>query len=308
MSVTETLTVSDLIEDTLEKLYRTGERPRVVTMQGGSVLSDSGQTQFTVAAQDQDLLNVTDVVEFGQELVLITAKSADATPVFTCIRGYSNTTPGAYPTGTVGLKNPQWGRRQVRRSLDRYFDRAGNLWLPFITSGVFNPTTDKYYVELPSTTMRVLEVTYMHPTTGRLVYIDNWNFFERVPTGVVTSTKVLRTPSVVDSTDDLMVTYQESYSYTSTDVDDDEADTVEVPVGSQDLASQYACAYLLAGRELSRSEVDHVEEWNQEQVQRAGVNLRLLRDLWGQFYRAVDESRRLHHVPRHRPYRKIRHV
>ena len=74
MSVTETLTVSGLIEDTLEKLYRTGERPRVITM-GTTNLADSSTVLFTVQSGDEDLLSVTDVVEFGDELVLITAKS-----------------------------------------------------------------------------------------------------------------------------------------------------------------------------------------------------------------------------------------
>lgn len=304
MSVTETLTVSGLIEDTLEKLYRTGERPRVITM-GTTNLADSSTVSFIVNSGDEDLLSVTDVVEFGDELVLITAKSSASTPVFTASRGYANTVAGSHAIGTVGVKNPQWGRKQVRRALERYFDRAGNLWLPNIVSDVLNTTTDKYFVEMPTDTMRVLEVSYMHPTSGRIVYIDNWSFHPRIPTAKITSGKAIRTPAVIDESDDLLVTYQTAYSFTGTGTEDD---TIAVPVGSQDLPCQYGAAYLLAGRELSRTEVDHVEEWNQEQAARSGTNIRLMREMWGQFYRSIDEARRLIDVPRHRPFRKMRHV
>lgn len=304
MSVTETLTVSSMIEDTLEKLYRTGERPRIVTM-GATNLVDNAAVSFTVQSGDEDLLNVTDVVEFADELILVTGKSSATPPVFTASRGYANTTAVGHAVGAVGQKNPQWGRRQVRRALERYFDRAGNLWLPNIVSAVKNTTIDKYFVEMPADTMRVLEVSYMHPTSGRIVFIDNWTFHPRVPTAKVTSGKALRTPAIVDESDDLLVTYQTAYSFTGSG---NEADTIVVPVGSQDLPCQYAAAYLLAGRELSRTEVDHVEEWNQEQAARSGLNIRLMREMWGQFYRSIDEARRLIDVPRHRPFRKMRHI
>jgi hypothetical protein len=304
MSVTETLTVSSMIEDTLEKLYRTGERPRIITM-GSTNLVDNAAVSFTVKSGDEDLLNVTDVVEFADELILVTGKSTAEPPVFTASRGYANTTAVGHSVGAVGQKNPQWGRKQVRRALERYFDRAGNLWLPNIVSAVKNSTIDKYFVEMPADTMRVLEVSYMHPTSGRIVFIDNWTFHPRVPTAKVTSGKALRTPAIVDESDDLLVTYQTAYSFTGSG---NEADTIVVPVGSQDLPCQYAAAYLLAGRELSRTEVDHVEEWNQEQAARSGLNIRLMREMWGQFYRSIDEARRLIDVPRHRPFRKMRYI
>ena len=214
---------------------------------GTTNLADSSTVLFTVQSGDEDLLAVTDVVEFGDELVLITAKST--ANVFTASRGYANTTAGSHAVGTVGVKNPQWGRKQVRRALERYFDRAGNLWLPNIVSAVKNPTTDKYFVEMPADTMRVLEVSYMHPTSGRIVYIDNWSFHSRIPTAKITSGKALRTPAVIDSTDDLLVTYQTAYSFTGTG---DENDTIEVPIGSQDLPCQYASCYLLAVRPARR--------------------------------------------------------
>ena len=305
MSVTKMLRVGDLIDDALETLYRTGERPRQVTLRptGGGL--DTAGTVVTLDPGSVDLIQVTDVIEFGSELMLVTGKSGDAITEFTVNRGYANTIRGVHPAGSVGLKNPQWGRAQVRRAIARYFTRAGNLWLPKITSGVYRVEGEKLYVKLPKDTMRVLEVTYLHPETGRFVFIDNWTFHSRVPTSVVSTGKALRVPTPVEMEDDLMVTLQGVYSFTGPGTD---RDTIRVPVGSDDLPQQYAAAYLLTGRELSRTEVDHVEEWNQEQVIRSGVNIRLMRELWGQFYRSTDEARRLVDTPRYRSFRKIRNL
>ena len=69
---------------------------------GTTNLAGSSTVLFTVQSGDEDLLSVTDVVEFGDELVLITVKST--ANVFTA-RGYANTTAGSHAVGTVGVKN-----------------------------------------------------------------------------------------------------------------------------------------------------------------------------------------------------------
>jgi hypothetical protein len=101
--------------------------------------------------------------------------------------------------------------------------------------------------------------------------------------------------------DELIVTYQAPYTFTGTG----EAATVDVPLGSEDLAPLWAAAYGLSRREVSRSELDKIEEWNQDQAYRQGVNLRLVQQTWGEFYRRLDEARKIQYVPRHRPYRKM---
>jgi len=306
MSTTVQLTLNRLVEDTLDQLYEVTERPRVVTI-GSTALATTSDTSFTVQSGDETLLNVTDLVEWERELVLITAKSADATPVFTCARAYAGTIPSAHPTGTSGRKNPAWTRDQAARSVNKYFGRAGNIWLPVIVSQSMSPGLNQLFIEMPVTTLRVFEVRYMNPTSGRIIHIDNWWFEENLPTGDVTSTKAIRIPRTVSSTDQIIVTYQTAYVWSGGNTNPED-DTVDVPVGSEELPSLYGSAYLLAGREIARTDIGHTEEWNQDQVNRAGVNIRLLNAQWGRFYRSLDEARRIHDVPKRRPYRRLEHV
>ena len=86
MATTTTVTLGGLIDDTLEMLYRTSERPFQVTV-GSSALDSPTDTTLTV--DDASRVQATDVLEIGDELMLITAKSDDSTPVLTVSRGYA---------------------------------------------------------------------------------------------------------------------------------------------------------------------------------------------------------------------------
>ena len=56
---------------------------------------------------------------------------------------------------------------------------------------------------------------------------------------------------------------------------------------------------------MSRLDLDTLGEWNQDAAIRGGQNLRLMRELWGEYYRRLDEARSIYSVPKHRPYRKM---
>lgn len=298
MASSVSVSLGNLIDETLDVLLRPSEHPRRLAL-GSNALADLVDDKFTLAA-DSDLVNVTDVIEFDSELVLVTAKNADATPVFTCARGYLDTTAATHASGSVGRLNPQFPRSKVERVL-RQGVGVLNTWLPRISSAVFQRIEDQQYVEVGSDTIEVLEVGFFNEQTGRYTELAGWRFFEDVPDTVVGSTKLVRVPSSVTDDQDLVVKRVTPYSWSGTG----ELASVSVPLTADDLLPLYAAARLASGREVSRLELDKVEEWNREAAIRQGVNLRQVREMWTDFYRRLDECRRIQNVPRHRPYVKM---
>lgn len=298
MSTLTSVTLETLIEETLSNLYRIAERPLETTV-GSNALSDTSDTTLTLA--DASAVSVTTKLEHGSELMLVTAKSADATPVFTVKRGLAATTKAAAPTGTTVIVEPTWARSDIARWIKRCYSSVFNRYLPAKETQAMSRVTGDQYILMPADTMRTLSVRHMSSVTGRIVDIGQWQDEFDMPTSLVSTGKALRLGSFVEDDDELVVTYQVPYEWS----DDTEAATINTPIGSEDLAPLWVAAYALARREVSRSELDKIEEWNQEQAIRAGVNLRAVRDAWGEFYRRLDEVRSLHPVPRHRPYRKM---
>ncbi|HLT09277.1 MAG TPA: hypothetical protein VK028_00530, partial [Micromonosporaceae bacterium] len=62
------VTLGDLIEETLDSLYRAAERPAQVVM-GSRALEDEDDTEFTLSL---GTLAPTQLVEFGSEMMLVT--------------------------------------------------------------------------------------------------------------------------------------------------------------------------------------------------------------------------------------------
>lgn len=303
MATTSTLALGDIIDETLSNLYRAAERPRRVTV-GSNALSAS-TSDVTMTLSDWTGVQPSTVLEMGSEMALVTAVSADATPSITVAREYHGTTAAAHVAGSpVDIGPIPWPRADVRRWVERFFTGPANSWIPNITSAVFNRAPALQYVELPSDTVKPLSVRHMSTVSGRIVDIAGWQFEQDLPASVMTSGKALRLPTKIQDDDDLIITYQSPWAFT----DGTEAGTIDVPLGSEDLPALYAAAYGSMRREVSRAELDKIEEWNQEQAIRAGVNLRLVRDLWGEFYRRLDDARRVQEVPKHRPYRKMARI
>ena len=300
---TTTLTLGDLIDEALSNMYRPSERPARVTI-GSTALDTLSSTTMTV--DDSDLCPPTTILEAGDgEQMLVTAVSDDATPVVTVSRGYAGTTAASgWPTSSELLVEPRWGRANVTRWIQRWFSGPGNTYFPTITSETMNRETDLQFIEMPADTMRVIRVRHYSTMTGRIVDIGGWQLEERMPTDIASTGVALRLPSSIWNEDDLIVEWIEPNSWTGTGEDA----TNTVPVGAEDLPVLYAVAYGIARREVTRVELDKVQEWNQEQAARAGINLRLLRDMWGEYYRRVDEARKIQDVPKYRPYRKMTKV
>lgn len=296
-----TWTLSELTDEAMDLVYEATEHPRLVTL-GTDDLANASDNQFTLQSGDENLIAVTDVVEFGDELVLVTAKSTDATPKFTCQRGYLGTTAVAHTAGTVGRKNPPWARYQAQRYIKRFFDILAPQYLPNLQVLSLTPASDKSIVEIPANVMQVYEVRYSEPNSLKIIYIDNWVFHENLPTTVSSTGKALQLPAVVTDNDTILVTVSEPWEFTGSDP------SITVPDAMNGLAPLYAAAVMLTNREVGRTEVDQIEEWNDSAAIRQGVNLRLIRMIWQDFYRLLDEARRVVRVPRHRPYRPRRIV
>lgn len=324
MATTTQVTLQLLIDDALGLLARNSELPATVAV-GATAPGVSGTT-LTLASSDQwGRVNVSDVLEYGLELMLVTGKSADATPVFTVSRAYRNTTQQAINTGALLSPNPQWSRFELSRGIQKCLRGPLTASLPAITSTVVQPTTNQFYVSLPATTIKVLRVAYqLTQTVGTTPVrswrdVSGWQFEDDVPTSLpgVSTGKLLTIPARLaavglnapSSVLNLYITYQTKYAWAiGVNVPANESDTVDLPLGGEDLPSIYAAAYAVAGRELSRLQVDKVEEWNHEASVRQGVNLRMVSMFWQEFYRRLDEARRIQTVPRHRPYRKMSQV
>lgn len=302
MATTTTLTLGGLIDDTLEMLYRTSERPFQVEV--GSSALDS-PTDKTLTVDDADRVQATDVLEIGDELMLITAKSNDATPVLTVSRGYAGTQASSgHATNAVALINPPWPRSSISDWIQRCFKSVMNAQLPNRVSELMTRTTDQQWISMPENTMRVYSVRHMIGQTGRIIDVGGWQFEQDMPTGLVSTGKALRTPTSIENNDELVVVYQTPYSFTGSG---DEA-TISVPIGAEDISALWAAAYAVTRREVNRLDVDKIEEWNQEAAMRQGVNLRWARELWGEVYRRIDEAKSMQGLPKYRTYRKMPHL
>lgn len=309
MASTTTLSLGALINDAMNVLYRANERPAQVTI-GANALDTDTDTTFTLSSSAEwDQVHSPMIVENGQELLLVTAKSADATPVFTAARGYAGTPAAAAATGSTILVEPQWSRRRVRDAILRAFRRPLAAWLPAVATSVIAPATGKAYFEVPANTIDVLRVGYVDATTGGWFDLDGWDFVDDAGGASSTGKLVTLHPQVQALTNvasSLYITRQTPYVWSGGTAEPAEAETVAIPLGAEDLPSLYAAAYVMSNRELTRAEIDKSEEWTQEASIRQGTNIRMVSALWGEFYRALDEARRIQNVPRRIRYRKRR--
>lgn len=297
MPVTVPVSLGALIDETLDGLYRASERPRRLVV-GSDAVDDINDTQFTLSAGHAA---VTDMVEGGAELMLVVGKTQDATPVYTVARGYLGTDRETHPTGKALLLNPPYPRATVKRWVLRAINGLMNTELPYIETSSHQTIPVGGLIELPEDTIEVLAVRHYGVLDGRVADVGGWQFEDGLPASILASGKGLRVHSGVTPDDEVLVTVRRPYSFQG----EGEEATVQLPVAAQDIPVLWATAYGQSRREVSRAELDKIEEWNQEQAIRAGVNLRMIRDMWGEVYRRVDEAKRVHRLPKHRPYRKM---
>lgn len=307
MSTLVTLETDALIEEALAFMYRVQERPRQIALT--AAITDADATTFTVASGDSSTLPATTVVEIDSELMLVTGESSGT---ITVSRGYADTTAATHPITSPVLVSPQFSRREILRRIVQFFTGPANLFLPRYETATLSPASDAVsYVALPSDVVRVTEVRYYSPSAGRIVHIGNWEMHEDLPIDDFPSGKVLMLSTSVSNADEVLVTYTVPHYFLDASDDQiavsavDETSKIQVTFGVETLPALYAAACLITGREIARLEVDTIEEWNQEEAIRSGVPVRYINQLWQQFYRGVDEARRVQYRPRHRPYRKM---
>lgn len=303
MSALTTITLEELVEDTLSTVYHDSERPLRVAV-GSSPLATSSSTTFTLAIAPSSLA-VTDLLEFGEELMVVTAISADADPVYTVTRGYAGTTAlGGVATGEYISKQPLWPRIRVRDAILQYFKRDV---LPAITSEQYNiDSSTIQQITLPANTMRVLAVRFSNPLDGRIIDLPYWQFEDYLPAVIASTGKALRVSKTIVLADEIIVTRRIPWEFvTSQDLNPAAGDSILMPYGSQNLPVLYATAYLLSGREVKRSDLSSVGEYTQETAIRNGTNIRLVAARWKEFWAAVDDARSVQVIPKHRPFRKM---
>lgn len=296
---TITVSLGTLVDRALLELQSPMEQGLLVVLNADNL---SSTVDTTLTLTDGSGVNVNDMIQFGAELVLVTAKTTDAVPVFTVARGYYGTTAAIAAVGTVGIVNPPWPRVRIAEAIRRSFVRLEALGLPLIKAAAYTRTTGLQQVAIPEEVRRVLQVRYVATDTGKIINVDRWQFEDRLPTATFATGKVLILPTYVRNTDQLQVTYQAPYRWSTYPANPVEASTVDLPEGADDLPALYASAWLVSRREISRSQIDRSEEWNASENQKGGVSSTLPRVLWQEFYRALDETRRLNPAPIHRPY------
>ncbi|MDQ3222140.1 MAG: hypothetical protein M3Q75_01500 [Gemmatimonadota bacterium] len=248
--------------------------------------------------------NISDILEFGNELMLVTAKSGDLVPIYTVVRGYFGTTAIVHVAGEPGLINPTFTRKSAADGALRSFSamQAGDL--PILTTAQYTVVADPndmssgvLVVALPEDTLDVWYVRHGFEDIPRFRYM------EYTPTATYSTGKVLALPYGWDVTWKVDVTRQTAYRWSTHPAAPVEASTIQVPEGGEYLPSTYASAFLLTNREVSRSEIDRSEEFGRTVGIQQGVTRSVVRDAWQTFYRKLDEARRQNPPqPPMRPY------
>jgi hypothetical protein len=291
------VTLSDLIDRAYVELQSPDEAPRATTL-SSTITTGSTTLQVTDAAN----MARSDVLEIDGEMMLVTAVSADAVPVITVARSYYTTTAASHTAGAIVEINPRHPRFRIAESIRRSFPTLEALGLPLVETGTFNRATGLRYLLLPEETRDVRRVAYI-ASNGHWHPLDRWEFIDAAPTARFGGSKVLRTPSYVMDADDLEVTYTVPYRWSTHPAPPSEAATITMIEGSEHLPAMYAVAWQLGSREWSRGDIDRSVEWNQGEPSRGGVTAGQVRLAWQNFYRALDEARRLTPgTPMHRPY------
>jgi len=298
--ILSTFTMSDLIDEVLQNLYRVTEQPFEVAL-GSNNLSSVGDTSLTLAtADDWNSVNVGDILEFSSELVRVTAKTEDPTPVFTVRRSYDGTTAVVHAAGTIGAVNPNFPRHRLLPIVKRALYRL-DAWIPLVVTEIKLRTAGLQNVVLGADVRDVVRVMYHDTRTGLVDEVASWQFYDDLATADFTDGKVLTLPRWIADDTELHVTQVKPYTWSPNPPT--EASTVSLPHGSEGVVISYAAAYAASRREIGRLELDRTDEWSKVESARVQTPMSVIRELWQQLYRDLDEAKRLNTAPKRRPYR-----
>lgn len=294
---TETITVGDLVGRTLDILHRHTERPQTRAVSGVT------STQLTMA--DTLGLATGTLLEATYELLRVSSVSGTTVNLE---RAYGGT-PSAGNAFTSVAKDPLWARHSVVRAIS---DHLAGLYaqVPLVKNAEVTVAEGRQFIDLTALPdfWTPIRVGFFSATTGAFIDLPGWEFVDDIAAAAFPGvTRLLTLPGGLVTGEKVTVTYRALYTGVSYTTPNDAA-TVTVPLGARDLPALGAAARLLSNREVSRAEIDRVEEWTQEAAIRGGWTLRAVNQLWQEYYRRVDEVSRAvkETLPKHRPYRKMR--
>lgn len=295
-----TVALSELIDRVIYQMHTPIDLP-LATVSTMSMPALAYETDLTLG--DADMVSANDVLEIDSELLLVVNKTADLNPILTCSRGYYGTEVAEHAAGTVVKVNPRHPRARIAEAVRRAFPRLEALGLPLHDTKVYNRVPGLRQVELDADTRDVTRVSYVNGVTGLIVDLDGWRIYDQVPTSLSSTGKMLRLPRYIADDDDLYITRRVPYRWSTHPSAPDESATITMIEGTEDLPALYAAAWLVARRDIARTEIDRAEEWIAGEPSRGGVSSGVVRLMWQEFYRALDEARRLEPAaPLHRPF------
>jgi hypothetical protein len=298
--LTVTKTLDQLIDDTLGEVSRYDERGYRVVLDATGI---PGPSDTTIHLVDGARVSISDVIEFGSELVLVTGKTADTIPAITIARGYDGSTPAAHAGNTLGTGNPQFARRRVGKAIQAALPSMDANRIFVVQSLAMERTPGTQMIVMPENCRDVLQVGFLDADTARFEDdLGGWQFFDHLPLTEVDTGKIVRLPRYVRDGDILTVAFRVPYRWSSHPAEPVGTDTIELPEGAENLPVMYARARLVTNRELSRIQLDRSEEWSNSQSVVQGVTSGLVRQMWQEYYKAVDEAKTLNRTIIPRPF------
>jgi hypothetical protein len=243
-------------------------------------------------------VNITDLIEFGDDISFVTAKVGNGVSV---IRGYYGTTAQDHDSGDVGVLNPRWTRKRVANTIRDSFTFLEENGLPLVfTETAIDPVADpiesySMVLPVPSGARRVFTVSYGTHVIPNMVPVNNLSLADGYP-----SESVVRLPGFARRfAGPYTITYQLPYRWSTFPDPPVEESTIEIPEGAELLPPMYAVWKLTSDREVSRSQIDRSEEATNSQRDTGPALVRLKQQ---EFYGALDAARRPTVQPHSRPY------
>lgn len=298
---TVTVTLGELVDRALMGLQAPNELGR------RTILADTLTTSTaTFNVTDATLFQATNILEFGSELMFVTAKSSDSAAAdVTVVRGYAGTTAAAHTTGDVGAISPPWPRKRVADQIVAAFSYMEGNRLPLIvTTNELAPDRDlvdneTWIIDVPAAARHVYLVR------SGLRDVNGWTYIDNLPATYSTG-KVVRLPAYSPAyypdcspeNQVFSVVYRAAYTWSADPPV--EASTIEIIDGTLEVPVKYAIWQLVEARERGRQQVDRSTEFREGLGFDTGPqHVRLARE---SFFSCLDIGRRLDPPPRSRPF------
>lgn len=300
--ITVSVDLGELVDRALAGLQAPNELGR------RTILQDALTTTTTVFnVDDATLFQVTNLLEFGTELMFVTAKSSNlAAADVTVVRGYAGTTATTHSLNDVGAINPPWPRKRVADQIEAAFPYMEGNRLPLlITSPEIAPERDPtddnvWLIDVPAAARHVYLVRV------GLKEVNGWTFIDNLPTSSYTTGKVVRLPTYARSyypeinPENLSFTVVYRAAYTWSTDPPAESDTIDIAEGAREVPVKYAIWQLVEARERGRQQVDRSTEFREGLGFDTGPqHVRLARE---SFFSTLDVARRVEFPPRSRPF------